>query len=330
MKDESGEGVKILSPRHVDGLKEVMKKNKSVMLILSDICTAECPICYASCSPRNQNIMNECLMKASIDQAKENDLAKCIAFGGGEPFARYKLLKKGLEYAKEKGCITRVFTNGFWGKWTDSELMKKIEPLPIDEIIFSADSYHERFVSVPDLNRAVAVIKKTKISSLDLWIGETKTSEPIHQYFHKVGSFKYFVKAKFYPYIRVGRATELPFDDFYRLISVEDVQCAANDTIAVRYDGEVFPCAEFVTHDAAFSLGNLTISPLSEIIKNHWELLSLLRETGGLAKLVSMVRDELHGEFPERYGSGCEICYSILKDKEVREKVIYWLKKSAL
>ena len=282
--------------------------NDKLMIILSDICTATCRACYGSCSPRNKNVMDESLMLRAIGQAKESGIAKYIGFSGGEPFLHYDLLKKGLKCAKGCGFLTAVCTNGFWGGWADDEIAKRIGSLPIDSIILSTDGFHEPFVSKAHIGRAMAFAKKAG-TALRLRIGETKGGKSAAEYFNELGPYKYLTSVTFYPYLNYGRAKELLRDEFYNMVKMDDIRCAA-DAISIRYDGKVFPCAEFVAFDGAFSIGDLTRQALSEIIKDNLPLLMRLRETGGLRELAAAVLPRT--DIPSVCGSGCEVCHRLL------------------
>ena len=300
-------------------MTDMYVKKKTLMLILSDVCVAECEVCYGSCSPKNNNIMDEALMLGAIRQAKEKGLAEYIAFGGGEPFVHYDLLKTGLEHAKKAGLETSVCTNGFWGKWSDGEIAEKIGTLPIDSVVFRTSAYHEKFVPETDFSRAVEHFKKMRLP-LFLEIGETKSSESAVDFFNdKLGDYKYLCNLMIFPFLREGKARGLGADCFQRLVRTEDARCVSENIISVRYDGEVFPCCGSLRYDSAFSMGNASRRGLSEIIGENAAFLSFLGGSGALQKMILTAKDSM--EFPDFCIDGCEICRSIMENKEIRKRL---------
>lgn len=300
----------------------ISKGNKSmkqnVCIIMTDKCNAECKTCCFSCSPKNSAVIDEKLMLKAIDDAAELGSIETIGFSGGEPFLYYELMKKGMEYAKQRGFGVTVATNGFWGGWDDEEMAKKLSALPLDHISFSYDYYHAEYVAENAFERAVGYCKANNIS-YSVGIGETKEKKA-NDFFRELGTEKYLMEFYIYPYLRVGRAEKkMPEDVFYKFCDTQQMHCRSEGFFAVRYDGEVFPCCVQTVFDTALSMGNISKSSLKKIM-----------EDGRLAKLVKMIRDpasftELKNiaaskiKFPDMCGDHCEICRMMFKDERKRD-----------
>lgn len=292
-----------------------MKQN--ICIIMTDKCNARCKTCCFSCSPNKSSVIDENLMLKAIDDAKELGDVEVIGFSGGEPFLFYELMKKGMLYAKQKGFKVTVAINGFWGNWSDGELIEKLSVLPLEHISFSYDSYHAEFVDEKSFERAVGYCKKAGIS-YSVGIGETKENKA-NDFFKNLGIEKYLMNFYIYPYLRVGRAEkEMPDDIFYKFCDTKRIYCRDEGLLAVRYDGEVFPCCVQTVFDTALSMGNIKNSSLKEIRENgkFASLLKIFKDSDSFSKLKDIASSDLKIKFPDKCGDSCEICRMMFKESE--------------
>lgn len=288
---------------------------RSVCIIMTDKCNAECKTCCFSCSPKNSSVIDEKLMLKAIDDAAELGNADAVGFSGGEPFLYYELMKKGMEYAKQKGFGVTVATNGFWGSWDDRELVKKLSALPLDHISFSYDYYHAEYVDEKAFERAVGYCKANGIS-YSVGIGETKEKKA-NDFFRELGVEKYLMKFYIYPYLRVGRAEkEMTDDAFYKFCDAKRIHCRSEGLLAVRYDGEVFPCCVQTVFDTALSMGNISRSSLKEITENSRlaKLIKVIKDPDSFTELKNIAASET--DIPDMCGDHCEICRMMFKDEK--------------
>ena len=297
-------------------------KKKGVCIIMTDRCNAKCQICCFSCSPENNNVINETLMLRIIDQAREQKGVNYIGFSGGEPFLYYDLLKKGLIYAKKSGFHTSVATNGFWGKWTDDVLNDRLKELPIDEMTISADCYHQQYIPENDLKRAINTARTSKIN-LKVGIGETKSGISSGSFFAGLDSYKYLMLFYTYSFVRAGRARELPDGDFYRYTDSSNIRCNSMGLVCVRYDGEVFPCCEQIVFETGLSMGNINDRTLPEILSDphNRDLFSFLESKEGLNSIVKIAEEKFGFQRQSMCSDGCEICHALFKNCEAVEQL---------
>ena len=301
-------------------------RKKGVCIIMTDQCNASCQICCFRCSPSNRNVIDETLMLQIIDQAKEHGNVEYIGFSGGEPFLYYELLKTGLDYAHKSGFKTSVATNGFWGKWSDDVLSTKLAELPIDQMTISTDYYHQQYIPEADLQRAIVAVKRLKIN-LKVGIGETKSGKSTGEHFKELGSYKYLMSFYTYPFVRAGRAKELPYEDFYRYADSKNLKCNSNGLISVRYDGEVFPCCEQMVFDTVLSLGNIKNKALSEILSasNNNAFFTVLMSSDGFNNIAKIAENKFGFVLPEACASSCEICHMLFEKSEMMEELLPYI-----
>lgn len=289
---------------------------------MTDRCSASCRICCFCCSPKNKNVISEELMLRIIDQAKEQNGIEYIGFSGGEPFLYYDLLKKGLLYAKKRGFKTSVATNGFWGRWPDETLENRLGAFPVDQMTISTDCYHQQYIPEQDLKKAISAARAANIN-LKVGIGETKSGMSSGDFFGTLGSYKYLMSFYTYPLVRAGRARELPENDFFRYEDSGDVRCNPMGLVAVRFDGEVYPCCEQMVFETGLSMGNIHDRTLRDILSDpcDGELFSLLVTKDGLNSIIKIAEEKLGFKKPERCSGGCELCGLLFHDREAVEKL---------
>ncbi len=294
---------------------------KAVSIILTDKCNASCQICCFGCKPQNNQVIDESLMLDVIEQASRNKNIEYIGFSGGEPFLYYELLKKGVNYAKELGFKTSVATNGFWGEWSEDELHSKLSELQLDKMFISTDYYHSQYIPSDIFGQAIVAAKTLGIDT-EVGIGETKSGQSSGEYFQGLGDYKYLMRLYTYPFVRAGRAEELPYEDFYRFTESKNLRCRSNGLISVRYDGEVFPCCEQMVFDTTLALGNIREKSLEDILSDQANsaLLAVLMSEG-FNQIVETAKETFKLAIPEFCASSCEICHTLFKDREFADKL---------
>ena len=215
-------------------------KKRLLGIMLTNRCNANCAMCGLSCSPKLNGVIDETLMIEAINQAKEAEMFKQISFTGGEAFLYPELLIKGSNYAKKLGFKTSVASNGFWGSWSNGKIDAILSKAALDVIFFSFDAFHNEYVSQEAFEGALKACKRNKIKC-EVSIGEARGKYSVNNFLKSLGKFKYFMEYSIYPFYRVGRAENLPKEVFYPLRNMKK-RCYDGGVIAIRYDGELFPC----------------------------------------------------------------------------------------
>lgn len=288
---------------------------KNLCIVLTDKCTACCQICSFRCKPENNHVMDEDLMKDIILQAHKNTNIKEICFSGGEVFLYYDLLKKGVNDAKKLGFRTSVITNGFWGELQKATIFSMLSELRLDKMYINTDYYHSKFISIDIIRQAIFAVQSFEMD-LEVGIGETKSGSSSAEYFRNLGIQKYFLKFHFYPFIQVGRAEEMPEEDFYRFKETKNLRCPLNSWISIRFDGEVFPCCSPAVFDTTLSMGNLKEKSLVELLADEDNIaINKVLMSERLDRIVATARNLFHIEIPKDCVNTCEICHILFKDK---------------
>ena len=139
-----------------------LEKWNSGGILLTYWCNAACADCYENSSPRKNSIMP---LEDAREYFKELKLLGCngsgFHFAGGEPFYNYEHLIGCFKAAKEMGMLPlrKLETNAFWA--TDDELVRErlteIRELGLRELLVSCDVFHQEFVPIERVRRAVRV-----------------------------------------------------------------------------------------------------------------------------------------------------------------------------
>lgn len=135
----------------------------SAAIITTYKCTAACEECCFECSPNidSKSISYNEMVKF-IDEVSEVPSVRLVVWSGGECFLVRDTLLKGVTYAKSKGLVSRIVTNGFWcssikkGK----KILSEFKDSGLVEINFSTGDSHQKFVPVERiLNGAIAALE---------------------------------------------------------------------------------------------------------------------------------------------------------------------------
>ena len=269
-----------------------------------------------SCSPENNSVIDENLMLNAIRQAKEIESIIQVGFTGGEIFLFPELLKTGVNFAKESGFSVTAASNGFWGGKSAEELDELLKDLPLDLIIFSCDLIHQKYIPYENVIRAVSACERHKIKTV-ISVGEMADEFLAGKFLDSTENLKYQTRFKFYKYIRVGKALNLPREKF--LPDKNKIKlCDPQDSFTLRYDGEIFPCCSPAVFNSCLSLGNIKNNSLKEILSNRdkVKLCQLLMIPSEFMKIIdASVREKILEPHDKELNS-CEICQKIFSKQE--------------
>jgi hypothetical protein len=127
-------------------------------------CTAACAQCCFESSPKVQGRLSLETILARITEAKESfSSLSLVVFSGGEAFLLKDDLYASIAHSTALGMMTRVVTNGSWGKThaSASSVVKKLVAAGITEINISTGLDHLQWVPQSSVaNAALALCEK--------------------------------------------------------------------------------------------------------------------------------------------------------------------------
>jgi organic radical activating enzyme len=134
-----------------------ISRHKTLSIMPTYRCTAECENCGTMSSPREKNRLHLSDMLKAIEEAANSEYGS-IVFTGGEATLVGSDLLKAIEFAVSRGLGTRVVTNAHWAS-SARAAERKIRSLVsagLNEINYSTGDQHVRFVPLDNIIRAIS------------------------------------------------------------------------------------------------------------------------------------------------------------------------------
>ena len=299
-----------------------LEKWNSGGILLTYWCNAACADCYENSSPRKKSVMP---LEDAREYLKELKLLGCngsgFHFAGGEPFYNYKHLIDCFKAANEAGMLPlrKLETNAFW--CTDDELVRErlteIKGLGLHELLVSCDVFHQEFVPIQNVQRAVRVGREV--------LGEKGVRVRFWEFFHdpidimslteeqKLQVFREELKQR--PERIVGRAAKAlsGFVNKHPVDKFADSDCERpilkSRHIHIDPYGNIFP-----TGCSGLILANAKKQKLSEIHKDFdcsdRPVLKMLMEHGPVPLLEEANKYGFKND-SEGYASKCHLCFQV-------------------
>lgn len=281
-------------------------------------CTATCPICCFSSTPKDKEKLDLNRVRDYINESKEIEDIKTIAFTGGEPFLLYDELLELIKLTKEAGKKPNTITNGFWASDIEItyERMKTLKDNGLDYLSLSYDAYHRQYVNSQNIKNILKAATQLDVPTT-LSIVKVK-DEDIGYILDEIGSDVYTTNIKIVPCLPSGRAvTNFADNKFDRTIYSKNCRCVYGGNLVVLYDGNIYPCCSQEVVETNLSIGNfkdLSLKEALHLVRNN-SLLYFLRNTDfdfyvRHAKKVGL-------EIPEKVVNPCELCAALFKGNNI-------------
>ncbi len=291
--------------------------------LVSYKCTNECKHCALQASPNqgDNTVEPEDVRKYLEDITKSYNIGE-VNFFGGEPLLNFNLLISLIEEAK-KFNIPKIGlpTNGYWGKdeETANKYAQKLKEVGVNLIGFSADVFHQEFIPLENLKRAIQAAYKAEIETI-LIIAQTIGAPNKSNYFNNEtneicksisSEFKLCQIIKSPLQVR-GRAIKNLLE-YYPMNSLPSEKCSIfrAHMYMIDPDGWVFSqgCQ-------GICLGNAKKDSLSKIIsefkpRSH-PIIGKVMGKGGVSSLLGLAIEKGYKPL-EAYADKCHACYSAQK-----------------
>jgi len=260
-------------------------------LLLTYRCTHTCDHCFLSCSPFRAGTFTPELVGEVLTEAGKIGTIKDIWIEGGEPFLVYPLLVATVGLAADAGFETGIVTNSYWAE-TDDLADLFLAPLAgagLTTLTVSDDTFHwgEPDGDAPSPPKiAMAAAKRAGIETFPICIPHPDDDEGI------------VYRGRAVSKLTEGRETK-PARTFTECTGEE---FADPGRFHLDGHGNVHLCQGIV-------MGNLTKTPLSEIVANwdpHAHAIAGPLVDGGPAKLAEAIAPDL---LDEEFVSDCHLCW---------------------
>lgn len=119
---------------------------KSICFLTTYNCNARCSHC--ECGPKERDRLSLDEMKRLMDESLALGTVGQVVFSGGEPTLLGEDLFEVIAYASQRKVLTRVVTNGFWGKSAAAAaaFVDRLMSAGLSEINISVDDLHQKYV----------------------------------------------------------------------------------------------------------------------------------------------------------------------------------------
>src|SRR5688500_5474845 len=84
-----------------------------LVVLLTQNCPLSCSHCVTDSGPWRRSTLDESMLQDLLAQAAVYGV-KTVCFSGGEPFARYELLRRATRLARAHEIRPNVATSGYW------------------------------------------------------------------------------------------------------------------------------------------------------------------------------------------------------------------------
>jgi MoaA/NifB/PqqE/SkfB family radical SAM enzyme len=291
--------------------------------LVSYKCTNECKHCALQASPKQEEItVQPDDIKGYLEDVSKNYMIGEVNFFGGEPLLNLNLLISLIEEAK-KFDIPRIGlpTNGYWGK--DDLLAKKyaqkLKEVGVNLIGFSVDAFHQEFIPLEVVMRAIKATNEAGIESI-LVIAQTLGLETENNVFNdktremtdiisKEFSFCQVIKS---PLQMRGRAIK-NLSEYFPMTTIPSDKCSIFRAPMFMIDPN-----GWVFHQGCqgICLGNAKKESISKIIaefkpRNH-PIIGKVVAKDGVKNILELAIEKGYKPL-EGYVDKCHVCYSAQK-----------------
>lgn len=142
-------------------LSSLQMAPSSATVITTYQCTAACKDCCFESNPNLRGRLSSEEIIGFLREAKEAfDSLKLVVFSGGEPLLLGDSLFESIAAASELGLLTRVVTNGYWGKTQGlaNKTATRLAAAGLSEINISTGTDHSAYVSLDSVASAIEAL----------------------------------------------------------------------------------------------------------------------------------------------------------------------------
>jgi organic radical activating enzyme len=151
----------------MNGFMSIVSQKKTLSIMLTYTCPAECKDCGTLSSPRSrENITLEDAKKFILEASEAGDFS-VVVFTGGEATLRWKDLLRAIAFSKSKGLATRLVTNAHWAFREDiaRQKLRALIDAGLDEINYSTGDEHTRFIPLDRVGLATRLALEAELTT---------------------------------------------------------------------------------------------------------------------------------------------------------------------
>jgi organic radical activating enzyme len=303
------------------------KKTLSVML--THACPAECKNCGTLSSPRARESISLEDVKRHIEEAWQHGDFGIVVFTGGEATLRWKDLLESIRYATALGFPTRLVTNAHWAlneELANTKLQKLLDA-GLVEINFSTGDEHARFIPTKRVAIAAACALKKNLP-VHIVIECTTASKITKETFFSDPALDDLSNEELRR-LTLNENPWMPLDPYeiesYRAGMVNDESSVHQpcdvvlNTYTLQGDGRVGACCGLgMRKIPALNIGSIQQSLSSLRLNAESDLVKLAIHYFGPLHLIKWASEtDPTIEWKDMYAHHCQACARLYKDDKV-------------
>lgn len=312
-------------------------KHRTLSVMPTYQCTAECTHCGTLSSPREKTWLPVDTMLSTIEQAAENGF-KLVVFTGGEATLAGKNLLLGIQKAASLGLLVRLVTNAHWAvneKGADKRVQEFVAA-GLNEINFSTGDQHARFVPIERVIRATRAAAKAGLSVAIMIetmkerriTEETLTSHPeFERIVHDFPRTRISIHES--PWMPLSPSSVHTYPEGVAINQENIALCQGCDSVlsttTILADGQIGACCGLgMRLIPELQLGTVHETALLDVVQQaeddflkHW-----IRVEGPERILAWAATHNPAIQWENMYAHRCQACLRLYKDPAVREVVL--------
>ncbi len=306
----------------------------SICFLTTYQCTARCD--YCECGPDTRGSIGLADMKRLMDEGLTLGTVALVVFSGGEPTLLGRDLFEAIRYANDRGVLTRLVTNGWWGRTAEEacDYVDRLLEAGLHEINISIDDLHQRWIGLEQVKNAFLACYQKQLRCL---IAHKQTLDAkitrsfLEEYFGlELIPFDY---TKTYEgdeqyrlistttVIPVGRNEQFADMSRHRITPWKGSCGSVLREIVVGADMRLLPCCGIVSkYIPELTRNSLDTTSLIDAIDeaNNDPVLNFLALEGP-ASLMDFIKKHDNGiEFEDDYAGICHACNEVLTREDCR------------
>jgi len=302
-----------------------MRKPQSVGLNLAARCNATCSHCCVASSPRAEARLSVEQVDRIVDDLIAHPDVREVGITGGEPLLQAKRVLSLIKRVSAAGMKTNLTTNGFWAITPEraARMIGDLESAGLSHLTISYDNFHAPYVKPERIRNALDAASNSRIPTiLNMCVSRSHDSLDILK---ELGDSALCVKVTRFPVQQCGTGLSIPDKDLIvKPLDKLKLRCPGFELI-YHHDGKVYPCCSPPIFDTDMTLGDAGMLPHEEFIRKGEKnaLLAVIR-TRGIKWLLDRVREASPLAPVARMTeavSVCDVCTTIMKDKDVLNKL---------
>jgi hypothetical protein len=307
---------------------------KAVSFLVTYQCNANCDFC--ECGPDAHDRLGSDAIIHYIDEAVALGTVSQVIFTGGEPTLLGDDLLNAIAYANSLGLVTRVVTNGWWGKSPKDAIrfLDKLIASGLTEINISIDDLHQRWIPLEHAKNAFLACQKRRFQCLIAHKGMRNpkiTSKFLEEYFGveliEFDPRKNYDKDEGCRLISGGvvipvgpHSEEFTEDDLAYSSFTGNCSSILKDVV-IGADHQLLACCGIVTKNLPeLTLGDLREKRMIDLIEeaNRDLILNWICLEGPASIATFVHKKDPSVQFADRYVNMCHLCNEVLTRKDVR------------